>query len=467
MGHWGKIIGGGIGFMIGGPVGAILGAGVGTAADQETSVGGPAGRSVRCPNCSTNYTLASGRWSCSECSTVFDVTHCSSCAALWTVSGTGWTCSCGQHIPGPTAASAPAPDPEYSVRCPGCQQEANCTAGVWTCGGCSTDFRVSLCGGCSSVWSVRGHDQSCDCGATLPGTLAPGESALSEQEEATYGLFMVPAVFGVLMALVDGHADPRELKRIHEFYKDDDEDARAQVRVVVEETLRDAAGADILAEAADLARDLGQTMESADRFLLIQMLYSVAWVDRVFHDAEAALIQACEEALEVPPDVREVLRWMWVTGDSGDQGDFERTRNSAFATLGLPVGAPLLEVKRRYRELALRYHPDKFVQMGEEFAEIATVKFKEVQGAYEALSARPAEGPVHALCPQCHELALALTRAGRTSCSHCESAVLESKADAWIVTCHFCATRNRVPHTGGRASPRCGRCRVIVLFGSS
>eukprot|EP00971_Amphidinium_carterae_P043873 863352-Amphidinium_carterae.2 len=54
-----------------------------------------------------------------------------------------------------------------------------------------------------------------------------------------------------------------------------------------------------------------------------------------------------------------------------------------FRVLQLPVSAGLEDVKRAYRRLALKYHPDK--NQGPQ-QEIAAQQFRKVADAYEALT---------------------------------------------------------------------------------
>ena len=57
-----------------------------------------------------------------------------------------------------------------------------------------------------------------------------------------------------------------------------------------------------------------------------------------------------------------------------------------YQVLGVAPGASAEEIRRAYRELAARYHPDKVEHLGEEFKRLAEQRFKEIQAAYQALS---------------------------------------------------------------------------------
>jgi DnaJ like chaperone protein len=67
-----------------------------------------------------------------------------------------------------------------------------------------------------------------------------------------------------------------------------------------------------------------------------------------------------------------------------------RESDNPYAVLGVRPGCSMEEVQKAYRELAARYHPDKVSHLGQEFIDLATAKFTEIQRAYEAI-VKPAE----------------------------------------------------------------------------
>lgn len=65
---------------------------------------------------------------------------------------------------------------------------------------------------------------------------------------------------------------------------------------------------------------------------------------------------------------------------------------SYYKTLGVTTNASKDVIKRAYRALAMRYHPDRYPQGGKEQAH-AEMMFKDIQQAYEALSSITTKDP--------------------------------------------------------------------------
>ena len=61
-------------------------------------------------------------------------------------------------------------------------------------------------------------------------------------------------------------------------------------------------------------------------------------------------------------------------------------RREALAVLGLYDDAKPADIKKAYRELATKYHPDRVAHLGPEMVELASEKFKQINAAYEYLN---------------------------------------------------------------------------------
>jgi len=70
------------------------------------------------------------------------------------------------------------------------------------------------------------------------------------------------------------------------------------------------------------------------------------------------------------------------------QKDERFSRRDPYDILGVNRHASAGEIKNAYRKLANKYHPDKVDHLGEEFKKLAEKKFKDIQEAYQKLTAK-------------------------------------------------------------------------------
>ena len=63
----------------------------------------------------------------------------------------------------------------------------------------------------------------------------------------------------------------------------------------------------------------------------------------------------------------------------------ENALRDPYAVLNVPKDASQEDIKKAYRELANKYHPDKVHHLGDEFRELAEKRFKEIEEAYREL----------------------------------------------------------------------------------
>jgi hypothetical protein len=75
------------------------------------------------------------------------------------------------------------------------------------------------------------------------------------------------------------------------------------------------------------------------------------------------------------------------TQESFSEANRENSSESKdpYVVLGVGRNASPEEIKSAYKSLANQYHPDKVLHLGEEFRELAEIRFKEIQKAYNEL----------------------------------------------------------------------------------
>ena len=108
------------------------------------------------------------------------------------------------------------------------------------------------------------------------------------------------------------------------------------------------------------------------RLQLLHYLFGLANSDGHVADSELIVLKRIALLLDVPNSDFESLKNM-----------FWRDSDSDYKVLGIEKTASDEEVKKAYRQMAVRYHPDKVAQLGEEVQKGANEKFQKIQEAYE------------------------------------------------------------------------------------
>ncbi|MCB0409375.1 MAG: TerB family tellurite resistance protein [Flavobacteriales bacterium] len=108
------------------------------------------------------------------------------------------------------------------------------------------------------------------------------------------------------------------------------------------------------------------------RLQLIHLLFGVAIVDGKIDDSELNVINQIASYLGIRTNDYLSIKAMFFKETDGD-----------YKILEIDKSASDDEVKKAYRRMAVKYHPDKVSHLGEEFQKGAKEKFQKVQEAFE------------------------------------------------------------------------------------
>ena len=125
---------------------------------------------------------------------------------------------------------------------------------------------------------------------------------------------------------------------------------------------------------AQICQDIKMRMQPEVRIQLVHYLFGIAKSDGHVSESEMKVIHNISDMLGIPQVEFESVRNM-----------FYRDVNSDFHILGIEPTATDDEVKKAYRQMAIKFHPDKVSQMGEEFQKGAKEKFQKIQEAYDSI----------------------------------------------------------------------------------
>lgn len=126
--------------------------------------------------------------------------------------------------------------------------------------------------------------------------------------------------------------------------------------------------------ASNVARYLSARTKYATRLQIIHFLFGIAQADGRVSDAEAEIIRDIAGYLQIGARDFESIKAM-----------FFKKADYAYTILEIEKSATDDEVKKAFRKMAKKYHPDKLGHMDEAYRKGAEEKFRKVQEAYDQI----------------------------------------------------------------------------------
>ncbi len=124
----------------------------------------------------------------------------------------------------------------------------------------------------------------------------------------------------------------------------------------------------------DICLQIRSHMEHPARLELLNILFALAYADKELHPNEDYLLQQIASDLGISEKDFQSIRSVHVP-DNG----------WAYKVLEIEPSASDDEIRKAYRRMAMKYHPDKVAHLGEDVAKSANEKFQAVNRAWNQI----------------------------------------------------------------------------------
>ena len=200
---------------------------------------------------------------------------------------------------------------------------------------------------------------------------AAGGGPQAGPEAARNGFIASLLALTAAMMKADGRATKSELDVVKQFFA---QQFGARIAQEALQMLRDLMDKDI--PVGPVCAQIRMNMNYSQRLALLHFLFSLAHADGELHPAEDRLLARLASDLGIhAADIRSIGAMFAPRADPG----------ADYRVLETSPNASDDEVRRAYRRMSMKHHPDKVAHLGPEFQKTATEKFQRVNAAYAAI----------------------------------------------------------------------------------
>lgn len=176
----------------------------------------------------------------------------------------------------------------------------------------------------------------------------------------------------VLIAAVmkaDGTVKNSELEYVkNSFRKSFGEEAARESLLMLRDILKQNIPVD------QVGQQIKMNMDYSSRLQLLHLLFGISAADGRIVQSEIDMIHYISNRIGVTTKDERSIRAMFVADDDW-----------VYKILEIPKESSVDEIKKAYRKMAMKYHPDKVSHLGQEFQNSAKEKFQKLNQAYEII----------------------------------------------------------------------------------
>lgn len=189
----------------------------------------------------------------------------------------------------------------------------------------------------------------------------------------------------VKIAQIDGIVTKAEVQTIKNFFRVNLRYTQEQM-YWINELIKEASGS---TETIDsLLTQFKNSFAYEPRLILLELVYQVLYTKENVLPEELELARKIANFLDISQYDQQTIwsKYHYRRQQQPSVSDEERY----YEVLGLKSGVDFSEIKKAYRKLSMKYHPDKVGHLGEEFRKVAEEKMKDINVAYDYFSKKMA-----------------------------------------------------------------------------
>lgn len=178
-------------------------------------------------------------------------------------------------------------------------------------------------------------------------------------------------VLAAAVMKADGRPKKEELAIVKNFLVEQFGSVQAQEALYI---LRDLLKKNIPVEP--VCQQIRANMNYSQRLALLHFLHGVAHADQEFHDTEKHLLEQIAMDLGIRLEDRRSIAAMFAP---------RKNILSDYRILEVEPNATDDEIRKAFRRMSMKHHPDKVAHLGSEIQKNATEKFQSISAAYERI----------------------------------------------------------------------------------
>ena len=192
-------------------------------------------------------------------------------------------------------------------------------------------------------------------------------SSNARTSQGDFGMSLLVLVAAVMKA--DGKVVKSELDYVKRFFvRQFGQESAKQALLMLKDILKQEI------PVRDVCLQIKGNMDYSSRLQLLHILFNISLADSIIQPSEIEVIGKIAAYLGVATDDFLSIKNMFIP-----------ETDSSYKILEIDSSSSNEEVKKAYRRMAMKYHPDKVSHLGEDFRKSADEKFKMVNEAYEKI----------------------------------------------------------------------------------